>query len=145
VQEAIKTRRLTPTHVQVALQMPTPYEAHDALKTAINLEWDSGTLRTYVQNRVEQIEAAKQKAEALGEEPVIPPPNPQELTQYVQCLLCGYKKPREQVTMQYVCDGCRDLVGYITSMLGPSEDAINTVYAALQAYHGRQDVAQKPG
>jgi len=135
--EAIKNKKLTPTHVQIALNLPTPFEVHDGLKTAVNLDWDTGTFKTYVQNRVEQISRARAEAESRGQEPEIPPPQPQQLISYKQCLLCGYKKPAEQVTMQYVCDGCKDLCGYITGQLGPAEDAIQTIYAALQAYYGR--------
>jgi len=133
---AIRARKLTPTHVQIALNLPTPYEVHDGLKTAINLEWDTGTFKTFVQNRVAQIEQARQEASAKGVEPEIPPAVPEQLIQYQQCLLCGYKKPRDQVTVQLVCEPCKNLVGYITQQLGPAEDAIKTIYAALQAYYG---------
>jgi len=136
VQAAIAQRKITPTHVQIALNLPTPYEVHDGLKTAINLEWDTGTFKTFVQNRVAQIERAREEAAAKGVEPEIPPAIPQELIQYTQCLLCGYKKPRNQVTIQQVCDACKELVSYITGQLGPSEDAIKTVYSALQVYYG---------
>jgi len=144
VVEAIKTKKLTPTHVQIALNLPTAFEVHDGLKTAVNLNWDTGTFKTYVQNRVEQISRAKQEASAKGQEPVIPPAEPQQLISYKQCLLCGYKKPAEQVTMQLVCDGCRELVGYICNMEGPPENAINTIYVALQAYYGRSQSTGQP-
>jgi len=133
---AIRDRRITPTHVQAALELPTPYEVHDGLKTAINLGWDTGTFKTYVQNRVDQINRAKQEAKSRGQEPVIPPAVPQELVQYTQCLLCGYKKPRDQVTVQQVCDTCRDIAGYVTGNLGSDPDVLQTLYAALQAYFG---------
>jgi ParB/RepB/Spo0J family partition protein len=136
VVEAVRSRKITPTHVQVALDLPTPYEVHDGLRTAINLGWDTGTFKTYVKNRVEQIERARQGASAKGVAPVIPPAVPQELIQYVQCLLCGYKKPREQVTVQHVCDTCRDIAGYVTANLGSDENAIQTLYYALQAHFG---------
>jgi len=134
---AIRSKRLTPTHVQLALNLPTPYEIHDGLRTAINLEWDTGTFKTYVQNRVDQIARAREAAAAQGVEPEIPQANPQQLVQYQQCLLCGYKKPREQITTQLVCEGCKDLIGYVTSQLGPAEDAIQTLYAALSIYFGK--------
>jgi len=133
---ALRERRLTPTHVQVALSLPTPFEVHDGLKTALNLGWDTGTFRIFVQNRVDQIERLKREAEARGVEAEIPPAVPGDLVAYSQCLLCGYKKPRAQVTTQLVCEGCRDLAGYVTSQLGPPEDAVETLYAALKAYFG---------
>jgi ParB/RepB/Spo0J family partition protein len=138
VTEALTSRRITPTHVQLALNLPTPYEVHDGLSTAIDLGWDTGTFKTFVQNRVEQIERAKRRAAAQGVEPRIPPAVPEQLIRYKQCLLCGYKKPANQVTVQLVCDGCRDLAKYITDQEGAPEDAIHTVYAALQAYHGQR-------
>jgi len=100
VTEAIASRKITPTHVQLALDLTTPYEVHDGLRTAINLGWDTGTFRTFVQNRIEQLERAKAEAAAKGVEPEIPPAVPEQLIRYKQCLLCGYKKPAEQVTVQ---------------------------------------------
>jgi len=142
VVEAIRSKKLTPTHVQYALNLPTPYEVHDGLRTAINLEWDTGTFKTFVQNRVEQISRVREEAAAKGVEPVIPPSEPEKLIQYQQCLLCGYKKPREQITTQIVCDPCKELVSYVTGQLGPAEDAIQVVYKALQIYFGKP---QPPG
>jgi len=142
VVEAIRSKRLTPTHVQLALNLPTPYEVHDGLRTAINLDWDTGTFKTFVQNRVEQISRVREEAAAKGVEPVIPPSEPEKLIQYQQCLLCGYKKPREQITTQLVCEPCKELIGYVTGQLGPAEDAIQTVYKALQIYFGKP---QPPG
>lgn len=133
---AIKARKITPTHVQVALNLPTPYEVHDGLRTAINLGWDTGTFKIFVQNRVEQIARAKAEAEAKGVEPEIPAPNPEQLIQYRQCLICGYRKPAKEITLQYVCEGCQTLTRYITDQLGPPEKAIDTIYAALQVYFG---------
>jgi len=144
VVEAIRSKRLTPTHVQLALNLPTPYEVHDGLRTAINLEWDTGTFRTFVQNRVEQISRAKQEAAARGVEPVIPPSEPEKLIQYRQCLLCGYKKPSQLITTQLVCEGCKELVNYVTGQLGSSEDAINTLYAALSLYFGKPQPRYPP-
>lgn len=145
VTEALATRKITPTHVQLALNLPTPYEVHDGLRTAIHLEWDTGTFKTFVQNRVEQITRAKQAAAAKGVEPEIPPPSPMELIRYKQCLICGYKKPAEQVNVQLVCDGCRDLAKYVTDVVGPEVDPMQTVYAALQAYYGTRPPGPGPG
>ena len=136
VQEGLATRKITPTHVQLALNLPTPHEVHDGLRTAMTHEWDTGTFTTFVQNRVEQISRARAAAAKVGVEPEIPPPEPEQLIKYKQCLLCGYKKPADQVNVQLICDGCRDLAGYVTSLEGPPEEAIKTVYAAFQAYYG---------
>jgi len=136
VVEGIRSGKITPTHVQVALALPTPYEVHDALRSAINLEWSSSVLKTFVENRLEQIQRAKMEAAAKGVEPVIPEANPQELVQYKQCLVCGYKKPADKVTVQLICEDCLNIARYVAANLGSSPDTLNTIYAALQAYFG---------
>lgn len=136
VTEALSTQKIKPTHVQLALNLPTPHEVHAGLRTAITHEWDTGTFRVFVENRVEQISRARQKAAELGVQPEIPEAVPEQLIRYKQCLVCGYQKPAEKVTVQLVCEGCRDLAKYITDQLGPPEDAIKTIYGALQAYFG---------
>jgi len=132
VQEALRQRKITPSHVSVALHMPTAVEVHDALRTAIHLEWPASTLKTYVENRIREIEAAKQRAKSMGVEPEIPPANPQQLIQYKQCLICGYKKPSDAVTASLICTDCTALVQYIVNQVGPPEEAIKTVYLALK-------------
>lgn len=134
--EAVRTRKITPTHVQIALDLPSPYEIHDGLKTAVTLGWDTGTFKTFVQNRVDQIAHAKADAESLGQEPVIPAAIPQDLVQYTQCLICGYKKPREKVTVSQVCEECKEIASYVTANLGSDPGTMKTLYAALQAYFG---------
>lgn len=136
VQEGIRTKKLTPTHVQLALNLPTPPEVHSGLQTAMIHNWDTGTFRTFVENRAEQIERAKARAAELGQEPEIPPAQPQELIRYRQCLVCGYQKPAEKITTQLVCEDCVKLNKYITSQLGPPEEAIQVIFAALKAYYG---------
>jgi len=143
VVDAIGARKITPTHVQAALDLPTPFEVHDGLRTAINLGWDTGTLKVFVQNRVEQISRAKAEAEAKGVEPEIPVPNPEQLIQYRQCLICGYRKPAQQITLQYVCEDCRTLTRYITDQLGPPEKAIDTVYEAIKVYFGMRRLQEQ--
>jgi ParB-like chromosome segregation protein Spo0J len=137
VQEAIRAHKLTPTHVQAALVLPTPEEVHSGLQTAYKLGWDSSTLRTYAQNRAEEIAAAKKRSEEQGGPVVIPQANPGELVQYRQCLGCGYKKPAKTITIQLICEDCLTLIKYLTSQVGPPEEAITTVYNALAFYHGQ--------
>ena len=136
VVEAISTRKITPTHVQLALNLPSPHEVHSGLRTAITHGWNTGVFKTFVENRVEQVARARQEASAKGVTPVIPEVNPQQLIQYKQCLLCGFTKPSEQVLVQMVCDDCKNIANYVTANLGSDEDAIQTLYAALQAYYG---------
>jgi len=133
---ALQAKKITPTHIMYALNLPTPYEVHSGLRSAINLSWDTATFKTFVQNRVEQIERAKQQAAAQGIEPTIPEAVPEQLVQYKQCLLCGYQKPREQVNATLVCEACATLVKYLVDQLGPPENAINDIYGALKVYFG---------
>lgn len=137
VVKAISTRKITPTHVQLALNLPTPYEIHSALRTAINLQWDTGTFKIFIQNRIEQIERAKTEAQAKGTPVEIPAAAPEELIKYKQCLLCGYQKPADQVTIQFACNDCVELIKYVTAQLGDSKEAIFTLYNALAAYFGQ--------
>lgn len=137
IMEALRTKKLTPTHVQVALALPTPEEVHSGLQTAYNLGWDSGTLKTYAENRAQEIKAAKEKADNQGTAPVIPLANPQELVQYRQCLGCGYKKPSQTITIQLLCEDCLALIKYVTSQVGDPKVAITEVYNALAFYHGQ--------
>lgn len=142
VVQAIQEGKVTPTHVQIALNLPTPIEIHDGLRTVVNLGWDTATFKIFVQNRVDQISRAREEASAKGQEPEIPAALPDELIRYKQCLVCGYKKPAETVTIQLICEPCIQLTKYITDQLGPAENAIQTVYQALQIYFGSRPTAQ---
>ena len=145
VTTAISEKTITPTHVMLAVNLPPPHETHDGLRPAINLRWDTGTFKTYVQNRVEQIERARQAAAVKGVEPEIPMPVPQELIQYLMCNVCGYKKPRQKISMQYLCEDCRDLAKYVSDVLGPDVDHKAVVYAALQGYFSTRPPGPGPG
>ena len=142
VVQAVSERKLTPTHVQVALNLPTPEEVHSGLQTAMRLSWDTGTFKTFVENRIGEIEAARREAMESGLKAEIPPPNPEQLVSYKLCLLCGYRKPAEKVPLKFVCEGCSNLVRYLTSQLGTPEETLTTVYNALQFYYGKP-VAQE--
>ena len=142
VTAAITARKITPTHVQVALNLPTPEEVHSGLRTAINLSWDTGTFKIFVQNRLEQIERAHQEAQSKGQPVEIPAAIPEQLIKYKQCLLCGYQKPAEKVTLQFACEDCINLVKYIVSLEGPPEKAIYAIYIAMAAYYGQPQPAR---
>ena len=141
IQKAISEEKLTPSHVYIAARLPTPDETFDALQTAFRLEWNSPVLETFVTNRLAQIQQAKEEAEAKGVEPEIPKAEPEQLIQYKQCLLCGYRVEAKKVTLTMGCEGCQKLVRYITSQLGSGDQAMDSVYAALEAYFGRQQPA----
>ena len=135
-QGAIADGRLTPTHVYLAARMPTPYEVDDALRTALTHKWNTSIFETFVTNRLAQLEAAKKAALEKGVDFVPPKAEPEKLISYVQCLVCGYRVPREKTSVQIVCEGCRELAAYITSQLGPWDKCKETVFTALQLYFG---------
>lgn len=143
-QDALKDGRLTPTHIQTALEMPTAYEVDEALRTALDLHWNTSVLRTYVDNRLAEIEMAKQLAKQRGEEPEIPAPRPQDLIRYKQCLLCSYQYPNEQMTVLPLCRHCETLTKYITTQVGEPTKAIDIVYAALKAYYEQPKIFKPP-
>lgn len=144
-QGAIAEGLLNPTHIQIALQMPTPYEVDQALQTALRLGWNTPTLRTYVENRRAQIAAARIASQDTGAPVDLPAPDPERLIQYKMCLLCGYQVPSDQIQVQLVCDPCRDLVKYVTSQAGPPKEAIEIVYSALVAFYRAQPPTGPPG
>ena len=137
-QEAIKDAKLTPTHVYLAARMPTPYEVDDALRTSLTHGWNTSVFETFVTNRLAQLEAAKRAAVEKGVEYAPPPVEPEKLISYKQCLLCGYRIPADQITVQLCCDGCRELAAYVTSQLGPWATCKETVFSALQLYFGQR-------
>ena len=136
LQGALRDGKLTPTHVYLAARMPTPHETMDALQTFITHGWNTSISETFVNNRLAQLEAAKKTAVETGTEYAPPPVEAEKLISYQQCLLCGYRVPRDQVTVQLACEGCQELARYITSQLGPWEKCKETVYNALQVYLG---------
>lgn len=143
-QDAVRDKKLTPTHILVALQMPTSNEVDQALQTVLALGWNTSTLKTYVENRLYEIEAAKRLAEAQGVQPEIPAPQPQLLIRYSQCLTCTYRYPREQVIPMPVCQHCVKLLQYLTSQLGEPSKVIQIVYEALKAYHAKPRLSEFP-
>jgi len=144
IQEAIRAGKLTPSHVYIAGRLPTPYEVHDALLTALRLGWSTSVLETYVENRLYEIEQAKKEAQITGGPVEIPRPEPEKLIQYKMCTLCGYRYPSEKVLVQMVCEDCMDLVKYIRDMLGPGRDPLQTIYQALQLYFSQPRQLRPP-
>uniref|UniRef100_A0A6H2A3Y9 ParB-like N-terminal domain-containing protein n=1 Tax=viral metagenome TaxID=1070528 RepID=A0A6H2A3Y9_9ZZZZ len=143
-QAAIAEGRLTPTHVYLAARMSTPYEVDDALRTALTHNWNTSIFETFVTNRLAQLEAAKKAALEKGVDYAPPPAEPEKLISYVQCLVCGYRVPREKTRVQIVCEGCQELAKYITTQLGPWERCKETVFAALQLYFGQPQEYRLP-
>lgn len=145
VVQGLKTKQLTPTHIQISMDLPTPAEIHSGLRTAMRLSWNTGVFKVFVQNRVEEISRAKERAQSLGQPLEIPAAEPERLIQYKQCLACGFQKPASEVMVQLVCDDCMQIAKYVTANLGSTKDALQTIYAALQGYFGQQKKPAAPG
>jgi len=144
-QELIADGTLTPGHIFEALELPTPDEVASALNTAVHLDWSVAVLKTYVQNRLAEIEDAKKRAAAQGTEPEIPAPEPLKLIQFKQCLLCGYQVPSDKIVVKLVCEDCNSLVQYIVGQLGPPGTAIDVVGEALIEYFQKRHSELPPG
>lgn len=143
-QVALQERRLTPTHIQIALQMPTPYEVDQALQTALRLGWNTSTLKIFVTNRLEELARAKDRSVEVGEPYKAPPIEAERLIQYKQCLTCGYQVPLENIQTLLVCDDCRDLIRYVINQCGAPKGAIQTVYNALVEYFKAPKTSSAP-
>jgi len=142
--EALRTKKLTPTHVYLAARMPTSYEVDSALHTFLTHGWNTNIAETYVTNRLSQLTSTKKAAQEKGVEYTPPVAEPEKLISYKMCTLCGFRIPSDQITVQLVCDGCRQLCDYITKQLGPWEKCKDTVYNALQGYFGQQPRVRIP-
>lgn len=142
--QGIKTKQLTPTHIQIAVNLPTPAEIHSGLRTAMRLGWNTSTFKVFVDNRLDQIRRAHEEATARGGPVEIPVAQPKQLIRYKQCLACGYQKPVDKVLIYPVCDECMQIAKYVTANLGSEEDALQTIYAALQMYYGNQQRPAAP-
>lgn len=143
-QKEIAEGHLTPGHVFAAAKLTTPNEIESALITARDLGWSVSILETYVANRLEEIELARQKAAQLGVEPEIPTPEPERLIQYKQCYLCGYRAPSDKVLVTLACEDCQNLVKYLVGQLGSPSEAMEIVFNALKRYYGSAMAVPKP-
>lgn len=147
-QSDLQEGKLKVGHVEEVLRLPNPIEIDAALSTARDLEWPVVTLRNYVDNRLAEVA----RVTAEGESPAnISPPPPaaiEEMGRYRQCLTCGNMRPINQVRLPTMCDHCYELLRYITTQLGAPEQAIQTVYKALDFYTRYQEWQrrqQQPG
>ena len=133
-QEALKEGKLNVTHIREALRLPDLYEIDAALQTAMRLNWPASTLRNYVNNRLEQLKKHQRMVEETGIEAPPPPPQPEELVKYGQCLVCGRMVPRDQIYLPATCADCYQLAQYVVQNVGTGKDAMNLIYTALTHY-----------
>jgi len=126
-------------HVEEILRLPNPIEIEAALSTARDLDWPVVTLRNYVDNRLTDL--ARTQAQNPNGQPVTPPPPAAmaEMARTRQCLCCGQMRLVTQIRLPTMCDSCYELLRYVTSQLGKPEDAIQTVYKAVDFYMRYQE------
>jgi len=133
-QQALRDGRLTVSHIREALRLPDLYEVDAALKTALNLNWNATTLKHYVENRLEQLRAHYETCERTGVIAPPPPPEPEKLVKYTQCLVCGRMVPRDKIVIPTTCEECYTLARYVIQNCGTGEQAMNLIYQALMHY-----------
>jgi len=133
-QEALKEGKLNVTHIREAARLPDANEIYEALATAIRLGWPASTLKHYVENRLEQLRIHAQTVQETGVATPPPPPEPEKLVRFSQCLICGRMVEREKIYLPACCDECYNLARYAVSQLGTGEKGMNLLYQALSHY-----------
>jgi len=86
----------------------------------------------YVNNRLAELEAARIMREKTGVELPPPPPEPERLVKYGQCLVCGRMVPKETLRLPTTCEECHELSRYVVSQVGTGEPAMQRIYRALE-------------
>jgi len=131
-QKALQNGEIKVTHIREALRLPDLREADAALSAAIHHGWSTSVMHHYVNNRLAELEAARLVREKTGVELPPPPPEPERLVKYGQCLVCGCMVPRETLRLPTCCDECHELSRYVVSQVGTGEQAMQRIYRALE-------------
>jgi len=131
-QQALQEGKIKVTHVREALRLPDLREADAALSAAIHHGWSTSVMHHYVNNRLAELEAARIMREKTGVELPPPPPEPERLVKYGQCLVCGRMVPKETLRLPTTCDECHELSRYVVSQVGTGEQAMQRIYRALE-------------
>jgi ParB family chromosome partitioning protein len=131
LQEYVAKGILKIGHIKAAAQLPTPEEVADALKTAINLEWDVKTLERYVENRLEQLrqlEEARQQGVKPPEFALLPK---EEVVNLMFCPFCKRYVQNKNMNFLHMCDDCRTVLQYVVESIGTGMEAMQIIYNAL--------------
>lgn len=142
-QQALKEKKLTVSHIREALRLPTLEEIDAALQTAMRLNWPVSVLKHYVDNRLEELKRHQAAVEAGLVEGPPPPPEPERLVKYSQCLICGRMVERERVYLPACCDECYQLAQYAVHLFGTGRDAMTKMYNAAMCYQSFQQQMQQ--
>ena len=131
LQEYVAKGILKIGHIKAAAQLPTPEEVADALKTAINLEWDVKTLERYVENRLEQLrmlEESRQQGIKPPEFALLPK---EEVVNLMFCPFCKRYVQNRNMNFLHMCDDCRNVLQYVVENIGTGMEAMQIIYNAL--------------
>lgn len=132
--KALEEGKLTVSHIREAGRLPDIYELDAALQTALKLNWPASVLKNYVDNRLEQLRVHREQVQATGIETPPPPPEPEKLVKYGQCLICGRMVPRDKLYLPSTCEDCYQLEKYIVSNIGTGKEAMDYIYTAINHY-----------
>jgi len=147
-QDALRQQRIKVTHVREAMRLPDLREADAALSAATRLGWTTTTMHHYVNNRLAEIEKARVASQREGITVPPPPPEPERLVKYDQCLVCGQMVPKEDIHLPSVCTGCYELAKYVASQFGPGDQgmqAVCSLYQRARAWDALQRPILPPG
>lgn len=139
-QNLLREGRLKVGHIREAARLPTPQETAAALESTLVHNWTVEELKYYVDRRIPEVQ------KILSSTPpseLPPPPTPQvaeEIVSYGNCMTCGRKVPRKDLTMPTICPDCRSFLEYFADQFGDMKTAMETLYKAYNFY---VDMVQK--
>jgi ParB family chromosome partitioning protein len=136
---ALKNLELQVGAVKEAFRLPTPEDIDAILGATLLHKWPVSTVKIAVDNRLDELRLAREKAQELGEPTTAPEIRPEQLIQYDDCMICHAKVQRGQTWMKVICNPCLDLLKYLLSIFGDSKTAMTGVYEALKDYKEHQD------
>jgi ParB family chromosome partitioning protein len=131
LQEYVTKGILKIGHIKTAAQLPTPEEVADALRTAINLEWDVKTLERYVENRLEQLRQLEEAREQGVKPPEFALLSKEEVVNLMFCPFCKRYVQHKNMNYLHMCDDCKMVLQYVVENIGTGMEAIQIIYNAL--------------
>jgi len=136
---ALKDLHLAVGAVKEAFRLPTPEDIDAILGAALLHKWPVSTIKIAVDNRLDELKLARQKAEILGEPSPSPSIKPEDLIHQANILINLNKVKRGDTWMKVICNPCLDLLRYLLDVFGDSKTALQETYKALKEYKERQD------
>jgi ParB/RepB/Spo0J family partition protein len=131
LQEYVAKGILKIGHIKAAAQLPTPEEIADALKTAIDLQWDVKTLERYVENRLEQLRMLEEARSQGAKPPEFALLPKQEVVQLTYCPVCKMYVHQSKMNYLQICEDCRIVLQYVVENIGNGMEAVKIIYNAL--------------